>query len=805
MYIFIKTLIFLFTCTQAINAIDFVQKYTLSNVDKINGKDCEKWTWKTDAPQSTDKQICFNPKSDKILCNLELPQFKPPKTPDGKITNLILEFDYIPDVTSCTGRCGIKHSLLVYLKESQPQELSDVITGTKSKTVKRTYHFENPDNINGIYFRMTPIDYCGRIRNVKLYIDEIACKKNQLELAEFPNFLKDEINQQSSVIGQCIHNAVPTTLGTQPSAECDAQNGVYNVKSGCVCDAGHQKIGSECIVCPNGYFKIPPGNTPCLKCGLNSMSLHNFTSCKCLSGYHRDENVGELGEPSTQDCVEKKDVSADFCLSEIVNHLNMSQYIFPKTVNDQTITLPCGANYDGVVTRDCVFDGLSGKSFWTPVIWSCVRILPNTIEELLEIPITTENMVMVSRTLTDITSNQTSLETPSDVVKVTMLMKECLNMDSQTVKEKSQKKEVVMNVLATLDNILHLNTTILSTSSNNKQILDVIASVAKNSLDNPVSYNGPEFTFATAKVSDKRDLKAIITSDPDSSTCKLKTMEVQFTDLVTTSNKTNTQTSKMVEIFIPKSILKNQNISSANMIVHVFRKDKIFPQEIDKEITSNNLEKRRIRKVTSLIMATSLYNKSISNTKEKIKITFKLKTMGEAKNALCTYWQEDKDTEKPGFWSPRGCIKSNIITTENEEIYVVCSCTHLTNFAVLFNVYDAKVGAIKSNTALNIISFIGCVVSMVCLIATLICYLGLRDIRRRTARKILINFCFSLLFLLSTFMFGIEQTARPHVCHAVSALIHMFTLSTFFWMSVQAVFLYLSGTRCGNMLRHALL
>ena len=86
-----------------------------------------------------------------------------------------------------------------------------------------------------------------------------------------------------------------------------------------------------------------------------------------------------------------------------------------------------------------------------------------------------------------------------------------------------------MNVLTTLDNLLHFNTTILSTPSNNKQILDVIATVAKASLDNPISFAGPKFTFATTPVSGDRVLNAIIAPgslDPNESACKSKSMKV---------------------------------------------------------------------------------------------------------------------------------------------------------------------------------------------------------------------------------------------------------------------------------------
>lgn len=62
-------------------------------------------------------------------------------------------------------------------------------------------------------------------------------------------------------------------------------------------------------------------------------------------------------------------------------------------------------------------------------------------------------------------------------------------------------------------------------------------------------------------------------------------------------------------------------------------------------------------------------------------------------------------------------------------------------------------------------------------------------------RKIIINFCFSLLFLLVTFVFGVDVVHPQWACHLVATLIHLFTLSTFLWMGVQAVFLYKKAVR----------
>ena len=61
---------------------------------------------------------------------------------------------------------------------------------------------------------------------------------------------------------------------------------------------------------------------------------------------------------------------------------------------------------------------------------------------------------------------------------------------------------------------------------------------------------------------------------------------------------------------------------------------------------------------------------------------------------------------------------------------------------------------------------------------------------RKVPQKIFINSCFSMLFLVITFLIGIKRTNQPRVCHAVSVLLHYFTLTTFGWMSVECLSMY---------------
>lgn len=64
--------------------------------------------------------------------------------------------------------------------------------------------------------------------------------------------------------------------------------------------------------------------------------------------------------------------------------------------------------------------------------------------------------------------------------------------------------------------------------------------------------------------------------------------------------------------------------------------------------------------------------------------------------------------------------------SEGNFHYVTCECNHLTNFAMLLNVYDEEHSKDDTSDAMNIASLIGCSISIASLIATLVFHAGLR-------------------------------------------------------------------------------
>ena len=68
-----------------------------------------------------------------------------------------------------------------------------------------------------------------------------------------------------------------------------------------------------------------------------------------------------------------------------------------------------------------------------------------------------------------------------------------------------------------------------------------------------------------------------------------------------------------------------------------------------------------------------------------------------------------------GAWSNKGC---NVSKIQKYDGYLTCECDHLTNFALLLDVSQARAKPL----ALSIVTWIGCGISMLGLVLTIITY-----------------------------------------------------------------------------------
>ncbi len=81
----------------------------------------------------------------------------------------------------------------------------------------------------------------------------------------------------------------------------------------------------------------------------------------------------------------------------------------------------------------------------------------------------------------------------------------------------------------------------------------------------------------------------------------------------------------------------------------------------------------------------------------------------------CAFWDFSLNNGF-GDWSSEGCSKAQVNNSRT-----VCHCDHLTSFAVIVDIYGNQ-----ENVALSIISKIGCAVSVVALLITIITYLYIK-------------------------------------------------------------------------------
>ncbi|XP_052456864.1 adhesion G protein-coupled receptor L3 isoform X8 [Carassius gibelio] len=153
-------------------------------------------------------------------------------------------------------------------------------------------------------------------------------------------------------------------------------------------------------------------------------------------------------------------------------------------------------------------------------------------------------------------------------------------------------------------------------------------------------------------------------------------------------------------------------------------------------------------------------------------------------NPNCSFWSYSKRSMM-GFWSTQDCLLLGTNRT-----HTTCSCTHLTNFAVLMAHVDVQPVDPVHGLLLDIITWVGILLSLVCLLVCIFTFCFFRGLQsdRNTIHK---NLCISLFIAETLFLTGINRVDQPIACAVFAALLHFFFLSAFTWMFLEGVQLYI--------------
>nr|XP_057921875.1 adhesion G protein-coupled receptor L3-like isoform X16 [Doryrhamphus excisus] len=153
-------------------------------------------------------------------------------------------------------------------------------------------------------------------------------------------------------------------------------------------------------------------------------------------------------------------------------------------------------------------------------------------------------------------------------------------------------------------------------------------------------------------------------------------------------------------------------------------------------------------------------------------------------NPNCSFWSYSKRT-MTGYWSTQDC---RLLGTN--RTHTTCSCTHLTNFAVLMAHVDVKNTDLVHDMLLDVITWVGILLSLVCLLVSIFTFCFFRGLQsdRNTIHK---NLCVCLFIAESLFLVGINRADQPIACAVFAALLHFFFLAAFTWMFLEGVQLYI--------------
>lgn len=233
--------------------------------------------------------------------------------------------------------------------------------------------------------------------------------------------------------------------------------------------------------------------------------------------------------------------------------------------------------------------------------------------------------------------------------------------------------------------------------------------------------------------------------------------------------------------------LWNVTDQSPRIVVTLFYNDVVFASE---------LAGQNISEVNSKVVSVSVPGFG-TNLPSLIPLLFKPTKRNSQDTKTCAFWDFDyvgvSASASLSAWSEDGCQNSGRTRDQSGEL-IVCLCSHMTHFAQLVLGHfpgpeeSKDPVSIQHGEALELITVIGCVLSMLGVFGILITAMVFKIWRKKPGSKVLIQL--SLALGLEKFMIGVlplvDSAAYPIPCIVSGAVLHYSVLAEFSWMLVTA-------------------
>ncbi|XP_052796019.1 adhesion G protein-coupled receptor L3-like [Mya arenaria] len=252
-------------------------------------------------------------------------------------------------------------------------------------------------------------------------------------------------------------------------------------------------------------------------------------------------------------------------------------------------------------------------------------------------------------------------------------------------------------------------------------------------------------------------------------------------------------------IHLPEEIFNMSVVKTSARFIHIYTAK--YPTIADLLQKTDMLKTSDNRNLDGMIISNVISGKILNvpeqefqHLEKPVKLIFRVKVNSSIEETFngtrllqkCVFLNTSARTAKDR-WLKDGCYR---VDAESNATHTVCKCSHLTNFAVLLDIYEVEEAIDEGNQKiLTYVSYAGGGLSVLCCITAVFVF----EFFRLKTQRVRINeqLAVAIVCLQLFFLTGIDQTQNRDVCLAVAICLHYFLLAMFCWMLVEGANLYL--------------
>ncbi|XP_027896076.1 adhesion G-protein coupled receptor G6 isoform X9 [Xiphophorus couchianus] len=559
----------------------------------------------------------------------------------------------------------------------------------------------------------------------------------------------------------CIHlTAAAPTSGSNPATGCDSgglgcSDGLfYRVSFTVESELNLQAVQRAAALWMNQTFQNWTHSLDHIRVQQDA-ALNSYT-CQVLLMI-TNESLGEadvldqlINNPAGTSLLGR---AADINVRQIENcpEENHLQYLWSETKPRVSHFLPCFPNKDQSASRTCLIHPETFQSHWSTA-------------NLTNCSVTAENAAGVAEQLANFTKNALSNEEVSQVVTKVQELVSVAKIDTAVA-------ESVVNIIS--------NVMVSSEKASN------IALKAVDELANKVEFDGPSVNINSKNLALG---VLVLNSKSFNETSFSAFFPPNSIDPMIEFNRT---ANPLAQVTLPASLLSgiSEGVFSRSSLSRInfmfFSSPSLFMKE-QKGLSLN-----------SYVVASSVGNLSITDLQDPVKIEIAHLSDQASSRRECVFWDFSMNRGNGG-WNNHGCSFSK----ESTSSRTVCLCNHLTHFGILMDISQTSFIIDPENKkVLTFLSYISCGISAICSAATLLTYIAFEKLRRDYPSKILMNLSTSLLFLNIVFLLDgwlASMVDSEGLCISAAVLLHYFLLTSFTWMGLESVHMYIALVKVFN-------